>query len=233
MQSIQFGTKTAPQGQPVGDDLPRDCFDIQMMGEEKSGLYKIYPGGIKGGVDVYCDMSSDGGGWLVVQRRMDGSVDFTKDWDSYVKGFGDLNGEFWLGNELLHVITKQGWYQLRVDMSDFEGNSRYAKYMIFAVGNVASGYQLRISGYSGDAGNSLEPHNNMKFSTQDVDNDNAGGSCAKSFKGGFWYNNCHFANPTGEYLKGEHETVAVGVNWFHWKGYKYSLKTIDMKIKPL
>lgn len=233
LQNLESGAKQPQQTQQVGDGLPRDCFDIQMMGEDKSSIYKIYPGGVKGGVDVYCDMESDGGGWLVLQRRLDGSVDFSQDWDTYLIGFGDLQGEFWLGNELLHVITNQGWYELRVDMSDFDGNSKYAKYKVFRIGDGASGYQLVLNGYSGDAGNSMQPHNNMKFSTHDVDNDNAKGACATSFKGGFWYNNCHFANPNGQYLKGEHEAVAIGVNWFHWRGYKYSLKTIEMKLKPV
>jgi len=62
---------------------------------------------------------------------------------------------FIVGNELLHVITNQGWYELRVDMSDFDGNSKYAKYKVFRIGDGASGYQLVVSGYSGDAGEFL------------------------------------------------------------------------------
>ncbi|VDI21423.1 ficolin [Mytilus galloprovincialis] len=236
LQNVESSSKhqqTQQQSRPAGEVLPRDCFDIQMMGEEGSGVYKIYPEGIKGGVDVFCDMENDSGGWLVFQRRLNGNADFYQNWENYTVGFGDIKNEFWLGNILLNIITNQGWYQLRVDMSDFEGESKYAKYKIFRVGDISSNYPLTVVGYSGDAGNSMQVANGMKFSTHDVDNDGAPGSCAKSFKGGFWYNNCHYANPNGEYLKGEHEALAVGVNWYHWKGYKYSLKSIEMKIKPL
>lgn len=82
-------------------------------------------------------------------------------------------------------------------------------------------------------GDSLSPHNGMLFSTKDVDNDQASGQCAVSFKGGFWYSNCHTANPNGQYLKGEHESMADGVNWKTWRGYKYSIQTITMMIKPV
>ena len=71
-----------------------------------------------------------------------------------------------LGNELLHVITKQGWYQLRVDMSDFEDESKFAKYKLFRVGDETSGYKLTVTGYSGDAGKHLlRPQNKMTKST--------------------------------------------------------------------
>lgn len=37
-------------------------------------------------------------------------------------------------------------------MSDFEGETRYAKYFTFFVGSPADKYRLTIGGYSGDAG---------------------------------------------------------------------------------
>ena len=106
-------------------------------------------------MQVLCDMITDGGGWTVFQRRLDGSVDFYRDWSSYKKGFGVLNGEFWLGNDNLHRLTAAGNVTLRVDLEDFEGNIRYAEYTTFKVADEADKYRLLIGGYSGTAGDSL------------------------------------------------------------------------------
>ena len=57
-----------------------------------------------------------------------------------------------LGNQRIHQLTSQGWYGLRVDMSDFRNQRRYAYYRIFSVGNKASGYRLTIGEYEGNAG---------------------------------------------------------------------------------
>ena len=72
-------------------------------------------------------MTTDGGGWTVLQRRLDGSADFDRGWESYKNGFGDLNGEFWLGNDNLHRLTAVGDVTMRVDLEDFEGDIRYAE----------------------------------------------------------------------------------------------------------
>eukprot|EP00731_Ephydatia_muelleri_P016424 Em0009g848a len=130
-------------------------------------------------------------------RRKDGSVDFYRNWDQYVKGFGDLNGEFWLGLRQINEITAHSSSTLRVDLP----SGYYAKYSSFSVGDSASNYTLSVSGYSGNAGyDSLSYHNGMKFTTLDKDNDNWGGAnCASQYKGAFWYNNCYYVNSNGEY----------------------------------
>ena len=106
-------------------------------------------------MQVLCDMITDGGGWTVFQRRLNGSVDFYRDWSSYKKGFGYLNGEFWLGNDNLHRLTAAGNVTLRVDLEDFEGNFAYAEYTTFKVADEADKYRLLIGGYSGTAGDSM------------------------------------------------------------------------------
>jgi len=99
-------------------------------------------------------MDTDDGGWTVFQRREDGSVDFYLYWTDYQQGFGNLSGEFWLGLDKIHRLTSTTT-QLRVDMQDFEGNSAYAQYSNFSVGDSVSKYTLSVSGYSGTAGDSL------------------------------------------------------------------------------
>eukprot|EP00058_Branchiostoma_floridae_P008183 XP_002593671.1 hypothetical protein BRAFLDRAFT_108085 [Branchiostoma floridae] len=155
---------------------PRDCMDLLTTGHDTSGVYTIYPdGGGKSPVHVYCDMDTDGGGWTLFQKRRDGSINFYQDWQAYKTGFGDLRGEFWLGNDNLHRLAAQDVYELRVDLEDFEGNTAYAKYNIFRVEDEVHKYRLTVDGYSGTAGDAMidptRPHNGMYFSTRDRDND--------------------------------------------------------------
>ena len=102
-------------------------------------------------------MTTDGGGWTVFQRRLDGSVDFYLDWASYKNGFGNLTGEFWLGNDNLHRLTAADDVMLRVDLEDFDNNTRYAEYTIFKVADESDKYRLMIGEYSGTAGDSMTP----------------------------------------------------------------------------
>ncbi|XP_027057725.1 ficolin-2-like [Pocillopora damicornis] len=160
------------------------------------------------------------------------SVDFYRDWSSYKNGFGDLKGEFWLGNDNLHRLTAAGNVSLRVDLKDFEGNITYAEYATFKVADQADKYRILIGGYSGTAGDGMNKQSDMQFSTRDSDNDiNPDGSCAQQFKGAWWYSYCHHSNLNGLYLNGSHSSMADGVNWIPFKGYYYSLKRTEMKVK--
>ena len=98
---------------------------------------------------MYCDQTTAGGGWTVFQKRLDGSVDFYRGWDDYKRGFGNLNGEFWLGLDKIHRLTK-GLSKLRVDLEDFDNQTAYAEYDSFAVGDEQSKYKLESLGqYAG------------------------------------------------------------------------------------
>ncbi|XP_017288137.2 microfibril-associated glycoprotein 4-like [Kryptolebias marmoratus] len=182
-------------------------------------------------LQVFCDMDSLQGQWTVFQRRMDGSVNFYRPWDQYKMGFGNAAGEYWLGLESLFHLTQRKKYELLVDMEDFEGNKSFARYSSFSIGPESDGYRLKVSGFTdGGAGDSLTYHSEQRFVTFDVSD----GSCARSYQGAFWYKTCHYANPNGAYLWGAHSNFrAVGVDWYHWKGYEYSLKAISMKIRPV
>ncbi|XP_013792766.1 techylectin-5B-like [Limulus polyphemus] len=122
---------------------------------------------------------------------------------------------------------------LRIDLEDMEGGQRYAEYDEFLVRSERELYKMSYKTYKGDAGDSLSTHNNMMFSTRDRDNDKLEKNCATTYKGGWWYNTCHHSNLNGLYLGGPHEESAVGINWYHWKGHKYSLKKSEMKIRPV
>ena len=108
-------------------------------------------------------MTTDGEGWTVFQRRLDGSVDFYLGWESYKNGFGELNGEFWLGNDNLHRLTAADDVILRVKWEDFEGQKVYAEYTSFKVADAADKYKLLIARYSGTAGNSMSFHKYESF----------------------------------------------------------------------
>ncbi|NXG50841.1 TENA protein, partial [Psilopogon haemacephalus] len=208
---------------------PKDCSQALLNGESTSGLYTIYLNGDKDQpLQVFCDMGEDGGGWIVFLRRQNGKEDFYKNWKTYVAGFGDPNDEFWIGLENLHKITSQGQYELRVDLRD-KDETAYAVYDRFSVGDAKSRYRLRVDGYSGTAGDSMTYHNGRAFSTFDKDNDSAITNCALSYKGAFWYKNCHRVNLMGRYGDNSH---SQGVNWFHWKGHEYSIQFAEMKLRP-
>ncbi|KAM9324310.1 ficolin-2-like [Gastrophryne carolinensis] len=214
---------------PPGVKAARSCKELQTNGEVLSGWYTIYPDGSQP-MKVLCDMDTDEGGWIVFQRRWDGSVDFYRDWAAYKKGFGSLMNEFWLGNDNLHKITSTGTWELRIDLQDFEIQKYFAKYLNFKILDESNKYQLSVGAFKeGNAGDSLSGHSGMKFSTKDQDNDH---TCSSVYKGAWWYNSCHSSNLNGLYHLGKHSSFADGVNWQTAKGYHYSFKHVEMKIRP-
>lgn len=209
-----------------------------MNGFYASGVYPIRFSNGKI-LNIWCDMETDRGGWTVIQRRQDGSVNFTRNWDAYAFGFGNPNTEYWLGNEYIHWMTRANNYSLRIDLWDWEGDEAYATYDHFALSNEADGYRLIVSGYSGTSGDSfLSYHQNMKFSTHDKDNDMWFSSCARKDESGWWYRDCGYSTLNGRYVQGgtipiTQDGLVKGIIWYHWKRrYSYSLKRVEMKIKP-
>ncbi|XP_071008670.1 tenascin isoform X3 [Oncorhynchus clarkii lewisi] len=209
---------------------PKDCSQALLNGDTISGTYNIYLGGDESQpIQVYCDMTTDGGGWMVFLRRQNGNLEFFRNWKNYTGGFGDMNDEFWFGLSNLHKMTASGQYELRVDLRD-NGKSVYAQYDKFTIAEPRSRYKIYVGKYSGTAGDSMTYHHGRPFSTYDNDNDIAVTNCALSYKGAFWYKNCHRVNLMGKYGDNSH---SKGINWFHWKGHEHSIQFVEMKIRPV
>ena len=164
------------------------------------------------GVDspILCDTVTEGGGWIIIQRRSTGDVDFYRDWDIYKRGFGNLDTDFWLGNENIHIITSSGEYELRVELR-YQGQSKFAVYDRFSLAGESDNYRITLGKYSGTAGDSLTGHNGQQFSTYDRDNDNrSGGNCAETYTGAWWYHSCHNSNLNGKWQAVDYK----GLTWY-------------------
>ena len=210
----------------------------------RSGVYLIDPGcPAIGPFNISCDMDTDGGPWMVIQRRMDGSVNFDCKWVEYADGFGHLEAEHWLGLDKMHCLTtRRPTASLRVDMSDFDGNTKYALYYFFNVDKPSNMYRLSVVGYNGTAGDSLSYHNRMAFTTHDKDNDmndynSADWGNNQGRAGGWWYKeHISFAGAplNGAYAGVFGETYQpsgyIGVHWYKFRGWK-PLKFVEMKMK--
>ncbi|XP_024051129.1 ficolin-1-like, partial [Terrapene carolina triunguis] len=211
----------------------RNCKELLAKGNILSGWYTIYPRGCTA-MRVLCDMDTDGGGWIVFQRRADGSVDFFRDWDSYKRGFGSSLTEFWLGNDNIHLLTSLGANELRIDLRDFENNHVFAKFKSFKILDETQKYKLILGDFiNSTAGDSLAAHRNKFFTTKDRDNDPASINCATLYKGAWWYSNCHDSNLNGMYWLGAHNSTGNGIIWHASRGNKYSFKLSEMKFRPV
>ncbi|KAH3791950.1 hypothetical protein DPMN_145440 [Dreissena polymorpha] len=222
----------------VSDDIIRrqSKYISSCDGVAVSGEYVINHTSYQYGMKVYCDVDSKNKGWLVIQRRMNGSEDFNRSWADYKAGFGNVKGDFWLGNEFIYQLTKEKPRELRIDIEAFDGLKRYALYSAFSILSESRKYNLYVAGYNGDAGDSLERdhnnHNNQPFSTFDVDNDRSSTTCcACKYEGGWWYRSCLNVNLNGKYFK-ESETVPYkqGIHWYTFTGSTTSLKYVQMSI---
>ena len=172
-------------------------------------------------------METNGGGWTVFQRRMNGSVDFYLNWNDYVHGFGNASGEYWLGLSKIHRLANSSApQQLRVDLGDFEGNTSYAQYSSFYIGGSSTDYTLHVSGYSGTTEDALTYHHGSKFTTKDNDNDLFDTNCAVQYLGAWWYKRCHQSNLNGKYYVGG-VWDTTGICW--WDGF--SLKYTNLKVR--
>ncbi|XP_052894418.1 ficolin-1-like [Anopheles moucheti] len=168
-----------------------------------SGVYTIQPEKpFKEPITVQCDQEYESGGWTVIQHRFDGSTNFYRSWQEYKNGFGNLEGEFWLGLDRIYHLTVSGPHELVVLLEDFDGNKTYAKYDQFEIGNENQKYAItKLGEYSGTAGDCMTNSKGLQFSTFDNDNDIAMGNYAEFFAGAWWYELYNNSNLNGRYLR--------------------------------
>ncbi|XP_025113641.1 tenascin-like isoform X1 [Pomacea canaliculata] len=197
-------------------DGANSCVDWLAKGA-KSGIYTIQLPDTYERRSVWCDMDTAGGGWLVIYRRRDNSVDFNRSWTEYVNGFGNISGDYWLGLLAIYDLTWNGM-RLRVDMLDFFGTQRWAEYRIFGVHGPEGDYKLRVRDYSGTAGDGLTASRGHPFQTYDR---NTYG-CVTSSKGAWWH------PPDCKSYGNINSPDKWKRNW----GNTYYLQFSEMKLKP-
>ncbi|XP_061191100.1 fibroleukin-like [Saccostrea echinata] len=188
-----------------------DCKDLLEDGRNNTGLYEIYSYGTSSrSVRVYCDMETMDGGWTVIQKRVDGSLSFERTWLEYKNGFGESEQNVWIGNDAIHHLTKGKNSSLYVSITLVNGSKLNELYAHFSVSDEAALYKLLLAGPATgtlgdrmmDTGSSNTDPSGMNFTSPDRDNDRMSGNCARSYKGGWWFNNCHDAFLNGQWSPG-------------------------------
>ncbi|KAM6921344.1 angiopoietin-related protein 1a [Xenentodon cancila] len=224
-----------PQGTLTSDGPFRDCFQVRQAGHTTSGMYLLKTDNSDQLIQAWCEHSLDNGGWTVLQRRRDGSVNFFRNWDNYKASFGNIDGEHWLGLDNIFNLAKQGDYKLMIELEDWTGKKVYAEYSSFHLESESEGYRLRLGTYQGNAGDSFTSHNGKQFTTLDRDRDAFSGNCAHFHKGGWWYNACGQTNLNGVWYSGGvyRSKFQDGIFWEEYGGGFYSLKSVRLMIRPI
>ena len=228
-QCNQFMTECSPNMMNINS-----CCDLKHLPRviAPSGIYQIVSNDscessryTKVSTDVYCDMETTDGGWIVIQRNIKDGIDtFNRTWKEYEEGFGGLDSnKLWYGLKGLHLFTRTGQWELRIDFQ-FENLTRsYLHYNTFSVGTESEEYPLTIGGFTGITSTDpfvTHPVNGQRFSTIDNDNDKRRTNCAAIYNSGWWYNNCFHISPN-------RQGPSVFLN-----SENYNLFSTEMKIRP-
>ena len=185
-------------------------------------------------------MNLRGGGWTIIQRRVNNSINFTRNWKSYKDGFGRFDSSFWLGLDKINEITNSELYELYIGLQNFAGDVRSAWYNSISISDENDDYKITLGPYDSirsDAGDSFGTHSGAGFSTYDNDNDQYSQlHCAQYFSSGWWFTtSCHDAHLNGVYYTSASggPSAGHGVIWQGWTGDTESLKTTLMAIRPV
>ncbi|XP_066465093.1 fibrinogen-like protein 1 [Eleutherodactylus coqui] len=228
-----------------------DCSDIwQKNNAMTSGIYRIKPKNSNLSFLVFCEMSKNGG-WTFIQKH-DGTngLSFQRTWKEYKNGFGNIQGEHWLGLQYIYALTQQPNRpsKLHIFMEDFNDQTAYAEYSSFSIGNEKKFYQLRVDNYTGTAGDAFlgaagiegTNQNGSFFSTEDEVHDNCHPacyvedimyvSCSAQFHAGWWFNACGNTNLNGIWRKPpSYQHWGSCVSWPTWRPEE-SLKFSEMYV---
>ncbi|XP_058123503.1 microfibril-associated glycoprotein 4-like [Anopheles ziemanni] len=179
------------------------------------------------------NIESLGKGWTVFQRKSSAEVNFDRSWEKYRIGFGNVEGDHWLGLETVRDILQAGGrHELLIVLETFSGEIGYAHYDNFSVGPESDNYRLTSLGkYSGTVGDSLRYHENSAFSTSDRDNDSVNRSnCAAVYHGGWWFHRCMESFLNGRFY-GESVNKLDGMVWKEFNDFE-TLRKTTMMIRP-
>uniref|UniRef100_A0A182QF69 Fibrinogen C-terminal domain-containing protein n=1 Tax=Anopheles farauti TaxID=69004 RepID=A0A182QF69_9DIPT len=222
---------TAEQLRYGEDSIYSSCREVP---SRTSGKFLIRPSDDDDRLmNLLCDMQSIDAGWIVVQNRFNGSESFYRGWKDYEAGFGNLDGEFWLGLERISSIVNNGrQWEILFWLKNYQGLIQYSKFTKFLLGNATEGYRLKFAnGYTGNAGDSISRHVGMKFTTYDRDNDPVPYNCAKKHRGGWWYHNtCITSNLNGMYGNMMNEQ---SIKWSSMKPIGGSLQASRIMIREV
>ncbi|XP_062134625.1 angiopoietin-related protein 7-like [Drosophila sulfurigaster albostrigata] len=221
---LKFQLEEIKKIKKLEENPPSSCIPFG----SSTGVHRIKALGIDS-FDVLCDSQTAGDGWTVIQQRLDGKENFTRNWAAYRNGFGSFDGDFFLGLEKIHRLTSERRHILHIHMEHFNGTIHFVQYDHFNVSSVDEHYELnRLGQFSGNTTyNTLRMHINQKFTTYDRDNDISGNYNCADHNGGWWYTNCVHANLNGLFFN---ESVK-NKRSMHWNDFD-ALRRVKMSIRP-
>ena len=227
------------------DCRPKDCYDLKcyMVSKAKDGHHTIYPGTTQPtSLQVSCDQETDGGGWIMYQRRVDGTVNFTKNWEEYKYMFGDHGDnttELWLGNENVYQVLQSNGnteWELRIEADAFDGTSCWLVASDFRMNNETLRYSMDWDNVSASKPGIMADWNYHKlipFTTLDNNLRQYGKRRVDKCKGGWWYVNYITIFLNGEYSNQSVKTcmAGMGITIYHFK-HDVALERSRMMFRP-
>ena len=223
------------------DCKPKDCRDLKCyrVSKSKDGPHTIYPGRPDlTSLQVSCDQETEYGGWIIFQRRVDGSVNFTRLWADYRNGFGrqgNSTTELWLGNENVYQLLQSYGTtecELRMEAYAFDGDTFWMGCSKFKMSPESDHYRLTWDTIStmNDNSNLLRDWNYHKNQTFETSDNSSTTKCADPYKNGWWYGRCvalflngiYHSTPTATY-----SSICI----VHFKD-NLSLKGASMMFRP-